>query len=118
MSFNSINSQTPHASLKKNVNVLAEGLYHDLNSAKDTLILKSDKKINYVYSLNRNGYKEVNLTVNAKGLEVPLKGMSKGRHLFVVIQSPLKIVFVVNILKDGAILVTREEMQQLTGKGD
>ena len=34
--------------------------YHDLNKTKDTLILKSDKKINYLYTENTTEEKEVN----------------------------------------------------------
>ena len=40
---NSAFSQNGVATIRKNTNVIASGLYHDLNKTNDTLILKSDK---------------------------------------------------------------------------
>lgn len=85
------------ASIEKNKNAQAQQLYHELNVTKDTLILKSDTKINYVYSINRNYEKEVYDFINATSYQVPLTNLTKGKHTFVVGQSPLKIVFVVRI---------------------
>ena len=45
---NSAFSQNGVATIRKNTNVIASGLYHDLNKTNDTLILKSDKKINFI----------------------------------------------------------------------
>lgn len=92
-------SQTS-AKIKKNVNVQASGLYHDLNKTKDTLILRSDKKINYLYTANNDGKRDVNLRVDSKFFKLPLNQLDAGRNVFVAVQSPLKIVFVVDILKD------------------
>lgn len=85
------------ASIEKNKNAQAQQLYHELNVTKDTLLLKSDTKINYVYSINRNYEKEVYDFINATSYQVPLTNLTKGKHTFVVGQSPLKIVFVVRI---------------------
>lgn len=102
-------AQDSFATIKKNVNIEASGLYHDLNKTKDTLLLKSDKKINYVYSINKEYRREVDDYVNAKYYKVPLKNLSKGKHLFVVQQSPVIIVFVIRILKDKVLYTTEKE---------
>lgn len=44
--------------------IVASGLYHDLNKTKDTLILRSNKKINYLYTANNSEDKEVNVRVD------------------------------------------------------
>jgi len=106
-------AQESFATIKKNVNIEARGLYHDLNKTKDTLLLKSDKKINYVYSINRNYRREIDDYVNAKSYKVPLKNLSKGKHLFVVQQSPVLIVFVIRVLKDK-VLYTKVEESKIT----
>ena len=90
-------SQTSFAKIEKNFNVRANDLYHDLNETKDTLVLKSDKKINYVYSINRAVKRELSYTVNSNEIKVPLDKLSNGKHVFVVVQSPVRIVFVVKI---------------------
>lgn len=95
------------ASIEKNKNVQAQQLYHGLNATKDTLVLKSTKKINYVYSINRNYEKEVYDFINATSYQVPLTNLTKGKHTFVVGQSPLKIVFVVRI-NEAATTATRK----------
>ena len=41
-------AQEDFAIIEKNINIDARGLYHNLNKTKDTLVLKSDTKINYV----------------------------------------------------------------------
>lgn len=97
------------ASIEKNKNAQAQQLYHELNVTKDTLILKSDTKINYVYSINRNYEKEVYDFINATSYQVPLTNLTKGKHTFVVGQSPLKIVFVVRI--NGTATSTSEVMK-------
>ncbi|WP_353778757.1 hypothetical protein [Winogradskyella sp. 3972H.M.0a.05] len=116
--FNPVSAQTPYATLKKNVNVQAKDLYHELNATKDTLLLESNKKINYVYSINKSVKRELSYTVNANEFQVPLNSLSRGRHVFVVVQSPLRIVFVVNVLKDGLALVTTEEENLVATKND
>jgi len=92
-------SQTS-AKITKNVNIQASGLYHDLNTTKDTLILRSDKKINYLYTANNDGKRDVNLRVDSNFYKLPLNQLDAGRNVFVAVQSPLKIVFVVDILKN------------------
>lgn len=101
------------ASIEKNKNVQAQQLYHDLNETKDTLMLKSDRKINYVYSINRNYEKEVYNFINATSYEVPLSNLTKGKHTFVVGQSPLKIVFVVRINDNMPIISRREKTTEV-----
>jgi len=93
-------AQSTTAHLIKNVNIRAKGLHHELNKTKDTLILKSDRTINYVYSINRDYEKEVFDYIDDTTFEVPLHILSEGKHTFVVGQSPLKIVFAVYISRE------------------
>lgn len=89
------------ALIEKNVNITASDLFHDLNKTKDTLILNSgDKRIRNVYSINTNYKRETQEYINANSAKVPLTHLSKGKHIFVVEQVPLKIVFVVRVLQD------------------
>ncbi|MDT0558280.1 hypothetical protein RM697_06470 [Ichthyenterobacterium sp. W332] len=103
-------AQTSYAKIEKNFNIRADGLYHDLNTTKDTLILKSDKKINYVYSINRAVKRELSYTVNATDFKVPLRELSVGKHVFVVVQSPVRIVFVVKVFGRESIDISTAEV--------
>lgn len=95
-----LQAQESYAKIDKNRNVRAEGLYHDLNKTKDTLILKSDKKISYLYSINKNDGREFDFYVDTTSYKLPLNKLSVGKHVFVAVQSPMRIVFVVHVLKD------------------
>ena len=105
------NAQDSYATIEKNVNVRANNLFHDLNKTKDTLLLKSDKKINYVYSLNSTLEREVFSFIDDTSYKIPLNKLSKGKHTFVVGQSPLKIVFVVRVNQEPVVTASliREE---------
>ena len=106
--FSNVFSQSDYARIDKNRNPQAEGFFHDLNKTKDTLILKSDRKINYLYSIDKNQQQDLNLLVDAKTYKLPLNKLRKGKHVFVVIQSPLRIVFVVHVLEEIPIVTKRE----------
>ena len=93
-------SQRGSATIYKNTNIQASGLYHDFNRTKDTLILKSDKKINYLYTANNSETEEVNVRVDSNSYKLPLNKLKKGRNVLVAIQSPLRIVFVVEVLNE------------------
>jgi hypothetical protein len=95
-----IQAQDAFASLEKNYNDSASGLIQELNVTKDTLILRSEKNMSYVYTINRDYKREIDTYVGDTFYKVPLTNLSKGKHLFVVSISPLKIVFVVRVLKD------------------
>lgn len=99
--FQGLFAQESFATIEKNVNVDASHLFHDLNKTKDTLLLKSNKKISYIYSINKNYKREVNYFIDRNTFKVPLKNLSKGRHVFVVGQSNLKIVFVIHVFGDS-----------------
>ena len=90
-------AQESYAVLEKNVNSEASSLFHELNESKDTLLLKSNRKITYVYSINKNYKRELNYFVNKNTCKLSLKDLSKGRHTIVVGQSPLKVVFVIRV---------------------
>lgn len=108
-SFQSLFAQENFAIIEKNVNINARGLFHDLNKTKDTLLLKSDKKINYIYSINKDNKREVDNYLDTNSYKLPLKNLSKGKHVFVVRQSPVLIVFVIKILKDKVFETTIED---------
>ena len=85
------------AKLIKNRNIQAAGLYHEFNKTKDSLVLKSDKKINYLYTANHNDDGKLSVLVDSNSYKLPLHKLKKGRNVLVAIQSPLKIVFVVEV---------------------
>jgi len=95
--FQNLTAQEDYAFIKKNLNVRAKDLVHDLNATKDTLILQSDKKIDYVYSINSDYKRELDTYVFENALKVPLSKFTKGKHVFVVGQNHMKIVFVIQI---------------------
>ena len=113
-----IQAQDAFASLEKNYNVNASGLVQELNATKDTLILKSDKNMSYVYAINREYKREIDTYVGDTFYKVPLTNLSKGKHLFVVSISPLKIVFVVRILKDQSDILSIESEVLTASKND
>ena len=102
-------AQEGFATIEKNINIDARGLYHNLNKTKDTLILKSDTKINYVYSINENQEREIDNYVDSKTHKLPLHNLSKGKHVFVVRQSPVLIIFVIRIFGDSPTLASIDE---------
>ena len=99
-SIQNVFAQSTFATIIKNVNVRANGVRHSLNATKDTLLLESDNKINYVYAINRNFKKELYDFIDDKSYKVPLSKLKSGKYTFVVGQSPLKIVFAVYIYRN------------------
>ena len=95
-----LQAQEHFAKLEKNKNSQAKGLIHKLNKTKDTLILKSDKKINYLYSINKDYGRDFDFYIDTTAYKLPLNKLPVGKHLLVAVQSPKRIVFVVKILKD------------------
>ena len=93
-------AQSTFATIIKNVNVRAKGVKHSLNATKDTLLLESDKKINYVYAINRDYKKELYDFIDDNSYKVPLSHLKSGKYTFVVGQSPLKIVFAVYVYRN------------------
>lgn len=90
-------AQEEYAILRKNFNVSAKDLEHDLCQTKDTLILKSEKRIDYIYTINSQSKRELDTYVYENFLKVPLNRFTKGRHVFVVEQNKMNIVFSVQI---------------------
>lgn len=92
--------QQHFATIKKNYNVLAEGLKHDLNISRDTLVLKSENPILKVYTVGDfSGL--IDLEVNDFQQSIPLQKLRKGKYVFVVDQPKLKIVFQVLVHRNG-----------------
>jgi hypothetical protein len=107
--FQKAYSQENYAILEKNVNSDANSLFHELNETKDTLLLKSDKKIKYVYSINKDYQRELNYYMDKNVCKLPLNNLSKGRHTIVVGQSPLKIVFVIRIVENSSSIASIDD---------
>ncbi|MBT8272598.1 MAG: hypothetical protein KJO77_02250 [Bacteroidia bacterium] len=98
LTFNLTHSQAEFAVLKKNINVLAEGLNHELNETKDTLILSSPSRIYRVYTAGTHSGK-VDQYMLANEFKVPLNLFERGKYVFCVDQLRYKIVFTVFVLK-------------------
>lgn len=98
-------AQQDFAEIDKNINIRASGLYHDLNTTKDTLVLKGDTKISYIYSIHNKMKYDINRRVYATDYKVALRDLDKGKHIIVVVQQLLKIVFVVRIFGDAPTIV-------------
>jgi len=103
-----LQAQSTYAKLEKNRNILAKGLVHKLNKTNDTLILKSKKKIDYLYSVNKNNDRDFDVYINATTFKLPLNKLKKGKHVLVAVQSPKRIVFVVRILNEIPKLKSRK----------
>lgn len=110
-------SQEDFATLRKNVNSRASSLSHNLNATKDTLILKSPGKIDYVYSINEVYKREIETYIFTNEYKVPLTELSKGKHVFVVGHKKMKIVFSVFVNKH-AISIPKEEKLLTANKDD
>ncbi len=98
--FQKIYAQNPYAVLEKNRNIAVKNLHHELNTSKDTLLLKSDFRIDRVYSINKDIKREIDTIIFADNYNVPLVNLTKGKHVFVVEQNRKKIVFVIRVLRD------------------
>ncbi len=96
----SIQAQGEFASIRKNINVLANGLYHDLNKTKDSLVLKSSDPIFRVYTIGEF-HGVIDKTVNRFEKAISLKQLKKGRYVFVVDQPKMKIVFEIRINRNS-----------------
>lgn len=107
-----LQAQEPYAKLEKNRNIQAKGLIHELNKTRDTLILKSDKIINSLYTINKDYGRELDFEIDTTAYKLPLNKLSVGKHVFVVIQSPMRIIFVVKIIEDIPI----EQPEELINK--
>lgn len=103
ITFNTVYGQTCFAKIEKNINVKAKSLSHDLNISSDTLLLKSDRKITQIYSINSEYKREVDLYLDSQSYKLPLKDLSIGKHLFVVGEPYKKIVFVIRIIENSDI---------------
>ena len=99
LSFTSY-GQSYFALIEKNKNIEVKERIDKLSATNDTLILQSDKKIDALYTIYDDPTNELDFRINAKSHKLPLRDFKKGRHLFVAIQFPNQIVFVVEILKE------------------
>lgn len=95
-----LQAQESYAKLEKNRNIQAKGLIHKLNKTTDTLILQSDKKISYLYSINKDYGRDFDFYLDTTSYKLPLNKLPVGKHVMVAVQSPKRIVFVIRILKE------------------
>lgn len=107
-----LQAQEDYAKLEKNKNIQAKGLIHKLNKTKDTLILQSDKKISYLCSINKDYGRDFDFYINTTSYKLPLNILPIGKHVFVAVQSPKRIVFVIRILKE----IPKEKPSEITAK--
>lgn len=112
LTFQKLHAQKHYATIEKNFNVRAKDLFHDLNVTKDTLILQSPKTIDYVYAINTDYKREIDFYNNTNSLKIPLNQLSQGKHVFVVGNQRMQIIFVVRIQKESGrlALVAKEEV--------
>ena len=110
---NNLIAQDNFAKIEKNVHNAAKELFHDLNETKDTLILKGEKRIRNVYSINREYKRETQEYIGAMTAKVPLTHLTKGKHVFVVEQMPKKIVFVIRVLQDPKVVAGKMKLGEL-----
>jgi len=104
-----LQAQNDFPVLEKNVNVRAKALIHKLSATKDTLLLESSKLMSAVYAVNKNYNREVDLEVKSTTIKIPLTNLSKGKHVFAVVQDAVRIVFVVKILWENSISSISDE---------
>ena len=102
--INQVFAQTSYAEIEKNYNLRANSLSHELNVTKDTLLLKSERSITHVYSINSQYKREVDVYLDTNTYRLPLTSLSVGKHLLVVGESPKKIVFVIRIMESEDII--------------
>jgi hypothetical protein len=114
LTFQKFHAQKQYASIEKNYNVKAKDLSHELNITKDTLLLQSPKTIDYVYAINTDYKRELDFYNNTNSLKIPLNQLSKGKHVFVVGNQPMQIIFVVRILSDDKSLAMISENKVLS----
>lgn len=93
-------SQKRKVTLRKNKNIQANKLKHFLNDAKDSLVLESSEKIDYIYTISRQYKREVNAYIFSKSYTLDTNRLSAGKHVVVVGQNGMKIVFVLYIEQD------------------
>lgn len=109
LSYSQLFAQQNFAAIEKNINIRASGLDHSLNATKDTLLLKGDTKISYIYSIHDKKKYDIKKRVYSKDYKVALRNLNKGKHIFVVVQQALKIVFVVRIYGDTPAIVASND---------
>ncbi|MBR9914099.1 MAG: hypothetical protein GYB32_04620 [Algicola sp.] len=105
----SVQAQNQFAKLEKNVNVRAQSLEHKLNASRDTLLLKSNTNIQRVYSVSMDYKREIDLAIHKKATAIPLTNLSNGKHVFVVKQSGMRIVFVIKIIGNDEQLLAMDD---------
>ena len=110
----SVGQTKEYASLEKNTNHYAKDLYHNLNKTKDTLILKSDKPLRYIYSINQEYNREIDTYAGKNDFNIPLDSLTLGKHVFVVTQSSKRIIFVVHIYGRNQKMASVKTEQDIT----
>ncbi|MBT8266681.1 MAG: hypothetical protein KJO41_11630 [Bacteroidia bacterium] len=90
-------AQEKIAVIEKNSNILAKDVKHELNATKDTLILRSKRRMHYVYSVNSDHQREIDEFIEDFKYKIPIDRLSQGKHLFAVSYLQRKIVFIVRV---------------------
>jgi hypothetical protein len=63
--------------------------------------------------------REIDMSINKTFVKIPLDQLSKGKHVFVAVQSSMRIVFVVKILReDKDTLLAMANDEELVAKNE
>ncbi len=111
-------AQEKIAILEKNTNILASELSHELNETKDTLILRSKRRMHYIYSINQENKREVDEFIEAFKYEIPIKRLSQGKHLFAVSYLQRKIVFVLRVYDPKATYIAAKRDEDVATRNN
>ncbi len=111
-------SQEKIATIEKNTNILAKDLQHELNASKDTIILRSNRRMHYVYSINSENKREVDEFIQAFKFEIPINRLSHGKHLFAVSYLQRKIIFVVRVYDPKATYISKSKVEEVAARNN
>ena len=76
----SLGQNEMYSNIFKNVNQKAASLYHDINDTGDTLILKSQHRLNKIEIIGDFGVKMIEVTDNVKEAKLPLNTLGVGDY--------------------------------------
>ena len=109
-------AQEKIASIEKNNHVLANDLTHELNPTKDTIVLRSKRRMHYVYSLNKENKREIDEFVEDVKYNIPVSRLSQGKHLLAVSYEQRKIIFVVRVYDPKASFVATKREEEVASR--
>ena len=109
-------AQDNYVILEKNRNFRANDLIHELNSNRDSLILRGSEKIKYVYSINSEYQREIDTYAGSHNYKVALSDLSPGKHVLVVSHKQKLVVFVLKKYRNELELIASRETDVVARK--